>query len=139
MKKKVAITIMIIVLLLIFSILIFLKLKNSNKIPDRYIEIPDGYIAVFHGRYGKQTYETYIYKENNGQANYGFNYINVISNTISYGNNQWNRKITKRGSVAWTDDVFIVAEENNAYSYVTLPNSDKTYTIEEYMHMFLMN
>ena len=132
MKKKVAITIMIIVLLLIFSILIFLKLKNSNKIPD-------GYIAVFHGGYGEQTYETYIYKKNNEQANFGFNYINVISNTISYGNNQWNRKVTKRGSVTWTDDVFKVAKENNAYSYVTLPNSDKTYTIEEYMDMFLMD
>ena len=132
MKKKVSITIMIIVLLLIFSILIFLKFKNSNKIPD-------GYIAVFHGGYGEQTYETYIYKENNGHSNSGFNYINVISNIISYGSNQWNRKITKRGSVTWTDDVFTVAEENNAYSYVTLPNSDKTYTIEEYMNMFLMN
>ncbi len=76
MKKKVAIIMMIIVLLLIFSILIFLKFKNSNKILDKYI-------AGFHGGYGEQTYET--------------------------------------------------------YSYVTLPNSDKTYTIEEYMDMFLMN
>lgn len=39
----------------------------------------------------------------------------------------------------WTDDVFTVAEKNNAYSYVTLPNDKKTYTIEEFQSMFLMN
>ena len=102
-------------------------------------EITDNYIAIFHGGSGEIIYETYVYKINNGQANYGFNYINVTKTTTSYGSSKWDTKITKRGSVDWTDNVFGVAEENNAYSYVTLPNSDKTYTIEEFQYMFLMD
>lgn len=102
-------------------------------------EIPNNYIAIFHGGSGEIVYETYIYKINNGEANYGFNYINVTKTTTSYGSSEWNTKITKHGSVAWTDNVFGVAKENNAYSYVTLPNSDKIYSIEEYQQMFLMN
>ena len=30
-------------------------------------------------------------------------------------------------------------KNNNAYDYVTLPNSDKTYTIKQYQKMFIMN
>lgn len=132
MKKKIIIIIGIIllVLIIIFTSKIITKQKN---------EIPDGYIAVFHGGVGEQTYETYIYKKNNGNANYGFDYINVTSTTVSWGSSEWNSKITKSGSVQWTDDVFTVAKENGADSFVTLPNSDKIYTIEEFMHMFLMN
>ena len=102
-------------------------------------KIPDGYIAVFHGGSSEITYETYIYKIDNGQASFGFEYVNVTNTTESWGSSKWNAKITKRGSVSWTDDVFEVAKENNAYSFVTLPNSDEIYTIEEFMSMFLMN
>ena len=73
------------------------------------------------------------------QANSGFNYVNVTKTTTHWGSSEWNTKITKSGSVQWTDNVFEVARENNAYSCVTLPNSNKIYTIEEYMQMFLMN
>ena len=125
--------ILIIIVLVIGSIIYINKNKTNN---DR---IPDGYIAIFHGGAGEITYETYIYKKDNGHANSGFDYINVTNTTVSWGSSEWNSKITKRGSVQWTDDVFEVAKENGAYSYVTLPNSDKTYTIEQYMGMFLMN
>ena len=125
--------ILIIVVLAVGSIIYINKNKTTN---DR---IPDGYIAIFHGGAGEITYETYIYKKDNGHANSGFDYINVTNTTVSWGSSERNSKITKRGSVQWTDDVFEVAEENGAYSYVTLPNSDKTYTIEQYMSMFLMN
>ena len=96
-------------------------------------------LIIIDGGAGEITYETYIYKKDNGHANSGFDYINVTNTTVSWGSSEWNSKITKRGSVQWTDDVFEVAKENGAYSYVTLPNSDKTYTIEQYMSMFLMN
>lgn len=102
-------------------------------------EIPDNYMAVFHGGAGEIVYETYVYKIDNNQANYGFNYINVTKTTKSYGSDEWNAKVTGRGSVNWTDDVLTVAEKNNAYSYVTLPNDDKTYTIEEFIPMFVMD
>ena len=125
--------ILIIIVLAVGSIIYINKNKTTN---DR---IPDGYIAIFHGGAGEITYETYIYKKDNGHANSGFDYINVTNTTVSWGSSEWNSKITKRGSVQWTDNVFEVAKENGAYSYVTLPNSDKTYTIEQYMGMFLMN
>ena len=100
--------------------------------------VPDGYIAVFHGGGAEVTRETYIYKEDNDQANYGFTYINT--ETI-WGINPENAttKILKRGSFDWTDGAFTVAEENNAYTYVTTPNSNQVYTIEEFMSRFLMN
>ena len=101
--------------------------------------VPDGYLAVFHGGVGEITHETYIYKDNNGQGNYGFTYINTTSTTKSWGSSEWKTTITKRGSFDWTDGAFVVAQENGAYSYVTIPNSDKTYSIEEFQNMFLMN
>lgn len=54
-----------------------LIIKNSD--------IPDGYIAIFHGGEGERTYETYIYKIDNGHANMGFKYINVTSTKESLG------------------------------------------------------
>ncbi len=101
--------------------------------------IPDGYIAVFHGGVGERTYETYIYKDDNDSPNYGFTYINTTSTTKSWGSPEWNTEITKRGSFTWTDGAFVVAKENGAYSYVTVPGSDQIYTIEEFQKRFLMN
>ncbi len=132
-RKKILWLVAILVISALIVSYILVVINNNNS------KIPDGYIAIFHGGSGEVIYETYIYKINNGQANYGFNYINLTKTTTSYGSSKWNTKITKRGSVDWTDNVFEVAKENNAYSYVILPNSDKTYTIEEYMRMFLMD
>ena len=112
--------------------------KNTDT--DKSLQtIPDGYIAVFHGGVGEMTHETYIYKNDNGQANYGFTYINTTSTTKSWGSSEWETTITKYGSFSWTDEAFIVAEENGADSYVTIPDSDKIYSIEEFQKMFLMN
>ena len=135
MNKKI-IYIVIIMFVIALGIIGGILLLNNGTNND---EIPTGYISVFHGGSGEIVYETYIYKEDNGHDNSGFNYINVTKTTKSYGSSDWNTKITKKGSLQWTDDVFVAAKENNAYSYVTLPNSDKTYTIEEYMNMFVMD
>lgn len=131
------VVILVMIIIIISSLLVAVN-KNSEDTMNSD-EIPDGYIAIFHGGVGERTYETYIYKNNNGHENSDFDYINVTSATVYWGSKQCNRKITKQGTVQWTDDVFSVAKENNAYSFVTLPNSNKTYTIEEYMNMFLMN
>mgnify|MGYP004492575641 CR=1 FL=1 len=130
------IMILIIIALIVSYILITIKKSGDNTDNDK---VPDEYIAVFHGGSGEITHETYIYKINNKQANSGFNYVNVTKTTTHWGSSEWNTKITKSGSVQWTDDVFEIARENNAYAYVTLPNSNKIYTIEEYMQTFLMN
>lgn len=137
-KKIFWLIVILIIIALIVSYILVVINKNSkdNKDDDK---VPDGYIAVFHGGSGEITYETYIYKINNQHANSGFNYVNVTKTTTHWGSSEWNTRITKSGSVQWTDNVFEVARENNAYSCVTLPNSNKIYTIEEYMQMFLSN
>ncbi len=74
--------------------------------------------------------------KDNGQANSGFDYINVTNTTVSWGSDEMNSEITKRGSVKGMDAVFEIAKENGVYSYVTLPDGDTAYTIEQYMSMF---
>ncbi len=132
-KKQPLIFILSICLIVITTITILVIRQFNTK------DIPDNYIAVFHGGAGEITYSTYIYKIDNKHPNYGFKYINTTNTTKSYGSSEREIKITGKGEVSWTDDVFQVAKENNAYSYVQLPDSDKQYTIEEYASMFLMD
>lgn len=94
-------------------------------------EIPGNYIAVFHGDSGETTY---ICKTDNGKDNMGFEYINAKMNAGSL-----NEEVISKGEAVWTDDVFTAAEKNGAYSFVTLPGDSKSYTINEFMAMFLMN
>lgn len=136
MKKKKIIIPFIIAIILIITFIIFVSIKKINEESNI---IPDDYIAVFNGGAGEVTYSTYVYKINNNQPNYGFKYINTINTTTYWGSTERTIKITDRGTVDWTDGVFSVAQEHGAYSYVLLPNSDKTYTIDEFMQMFLMN
>ena len=132
-QNKIKIIISVVLLILAFiPVGIFTLSKESDVIPDDYI-------AVFHGGSGEKTYSTYIYKIDNDHPSYGFKYINTTNTTTSWGSNKWDIKKTGEGTIMWTDDVFTVAEKNNAYSYVTLPNDKKTYTIEEFQSMFLMN
>lgn len=98
--------------------------------------ITDGYIAVFHGEAYGRVRETYIYKTENGAKNYGFEYVNIEINDSSLSE-QIN--IIGKGSVMWTDDVFLVAKANNAYDYVTIPSDETIYTIDEFIEMFIMN
>lgn len=117
-------------------VLLYLSLRHEVFYTD---EVPKDYIAVFHGGAGELTYSTYIYKIDNGQANYGFRYINTTNTTKHWGSPEWNIKITDKGKFSWTDGAFKVAKENNAYSFVTLSNDEKIYTIEEFQSMFIMN
>lgn len=130
MKKKVILTSIIIILIGTIIALVF-KFDNKNN------NIPDNYMVVFHGGSGEITYSTYIYKIDNGQANNGFKYVNTTNTTSSWGSSDISKKITETGVVTWTDECFKVAKNNNAYSYVEFKG--KTYTIDEFASMFLMN
>jgi len=132
MKNKIIIMGIVLVLAIIILILSIWTLNKSNNIPNDYI-------AVFHGGAGEVTYSTYIYKIDNGKANYGFKYINTTNATKSWGSTEWEVRITKKGQFDWTDGAFIVAKENNAYDYVKIPNSEKIYSIEEFQKIFIMN
>ena len=61
------------VIVMILGIILIL-LNTNNVYSDK---IPDNYIAIFNGGSGEVTYQTYIYKIDNGQDNYGFKYINT--------------------------------------------------------------
>lgn len=102
-------------------------------------EIPEGYIAVFHGGSGEVTKSTYIYKIDNGQANMGFKYINTENHTESWGSPNWIIKIVDEGEFDFTDGAFVVAKKHGAYSYVKEFGNDKVFTIEEYQDRFIMN
>ncbi len=129
--KKLFISITVLIIILV-TLGVFTYHEYNSKIPEDYM-------AVFHGGVGEETRCTYIYKIDNNQSNYGFKYINTTSRTKEYGSNEWDVKITKRGKIDWTDGAFGVAKENGAYSYVTLQNSDKQISIEDFQTMFLMN
>ncbi len=126
-------------IIIILILLTGLIMYNSFYSQIKSYKIPQNYIAIFNGGSGEVTYSTYIYKINNGNANYGFEYINTTNTTTSWGSPNRNIKINSKGTVSWTDDVFTIAKNNNAYSYVKLPNDNKNYTIDEFMSMFLMN
>ena len=146
-----------IVLLIIFSLLFFglfiygiymSKINVSESVPttttstttrtSRYVN-PGDEVATFHGGSGEQTYETVIYKIPNGQYNMGFKYENKTCTTISWGSSDWECRLVKTGEVTWTDDVFTVAKLHGAYSYVTRPNDSKTYTLEQFADIFIMD
>jgi len=131
---KIIILISIVSVLIIGCISVFAYKSNNSA------NIPEDYIALFHGNESSEyELQTYIYKIDNGQANMGFKYINVTASTKSWGSSEWIYKINKKGTFDWTDGAFMVAKEHGAYSYVTLPNDNKTYTIEEFQSMFIMN
>ena len=118
----------------------YINLSNNIFYVKKNIkDIPNDYIAVFHGGAGEMTYSTYIYKIDNNHENYGFKYINTTRMTKSWGSTEAETKITKRGEFDWKDGAFIIAKKNNAYDYVKLPNSKKIYSIEEFKSMFMMN
>ncbi len=136
-KKSIVLIILIIIVAVVVNILVFNMTKpKKNEVSDT---IPEGYISVFHGGSEEQIYETYIYKLHNNKPNYGYNYINVNKTTKQDGSSEYDIEITGRGTLEWSDEVFDIASKNNAYSYVTLPDSDDKYSIEEYIKMFLTN
>ena len=134
-NKKIKLISLILITLAAFGIIGFCLHLIYQNIND----IPNDYIAIFHGGVGEQTYETYIYKIDNGHANRGFKYINVTSTTKFWGSSNRKHKINDKGEFEWTDDAFSIAKKHGAYSYVTKPNNDKIYTIEEFQEIFIMN
>ena len=96
-------------------------------------------LAVFHGGSGEVTYNTYIYKINSGHANMGYKYRNETCTTKSWGSSEWKCHDVKTGQFTWTDDAFEIAKSHGAYSYVTIPGDKKTYTINEFAKIFMMD
>ena len=132
-KKTIELVIIIFVFAVVGTSIFFLKKDTKD------IKIDNNYIAVFNGKSGENIYSTYIYKIDNNRANYGFKYINTISKTTSNESSKKTIKVIKEGNIGWTDEAFEVAKNNNAYSYVLLPNDNKMYSIEEFSKIFSMD
>lgn len=122
-NKKYLIIVGLFVVVIIFSLLTILK-GGSGK------SLSEDAIAIFHD--SNDINRTYIYKEDNGQANMGFRYINAIGHGKSY-------KIFSTGVFDFTDGAFEIAKEHGAYNYVTVPGNERKYSIEEFQSMFIMN
>ena len=127
----------IIVLSIILFVLFILNitLYKTNK----YDHVKDGYIAVFYGGSGEVTYSTYIYKIDNGKANMGFEYINTINSTKSWGSSDWNSEVVSSGEFDFTDGAFIIAKKHGAYDYVIDSYTNQRFTIDEFQDRFIMN
>lgn len=126
----------LIVLSVVLFILFVYNIFITNK---KYDYVKDGYVAVFHGGSGEITYSTYIYKIDNGHANMGFEYINTVNTTKSWGSSQWNSEVVSSGEFDFTDGAFIVARKHGAYDYVIESYTNEKYTIEEFQNRFIMN
>lgn len=122
-NKKYLIIVGIFVVVIIFSLSTILKGGFSKSLSEDAV-------AIFHD--SNDINRTYIYKEDNGQANMGFRYINAIGHGKSY-------KIFSTGVFDFTDGAFEIAKEHGAYNYVTVPGNERKYSIEEFQSMFIMN
>ena len=135
-NKKINVT-LIMRIILIIAVIAFIIVYNFIGKEEKLVEIPQDYIAVFNGGSGERTNSTYVNKLNNGLDNHGYKYINTTNTTKSWGSSEWNVEITSQGELTWQEEVFTIAEKNNAYSYVKIPNDDNTYSIDEFKTMFI--
>ena len=105
MKK---IIILIICILTILITILFIN-NNNNKITDDY------YLKLIGGS-GEQIYTTYLYWNGGQEAKY----ICTTSTTKSYGSQEWDEKITKKGYLTFMQGIYEIAKDNNSFNYVII-------------------
>ena len=92
-------------------------------------QIEDGYIAVLHGGVGERTYETYVYKTENG-----YRYFNVTSTTVSWGATEWSHKVNDYGYTDSKEEIVRRAKAHGADQFVTYGNDTTPYPIEDFLN-----
>ena len=137
-KKSLISRINVLIVLSVIILIVFILNSFGFKKKD-YNYVKDGYIAVFHGGSGEITYSTYIYKIDNDHLNMGFEYINTVNTTVSWGSSEWESKVVSSGEFDFTDGAFVVARKHGAYDYVIESSTNEKYTIEEFQNRFLMD
>ena len=92
-------------------------------------EIASGYYAVLHGGVGERTYETYVYRTDEG-----YKYVNVTSTTVSWGSSKWNHEVNKRGKADSREKIAEIAKKHGASQFMTYTWDQKAaHTIEEFL------
>lgn len=124
-KKKTLILIISLVLILILALSIITVVLNCNN------KIAEDYIAIVSSGSGEITYNLYIYK--NGDK---YKYVKATTMTKSWGSSETTTKVTKRENTSKSNLIKIL-EDDKKYSFVTLPDSDKIYTKDEYIDILL--
>ena len=93
-------------------------------------EVEDGWIAKFNGGSGEITFQTYVYKEENG-----YRYINTTSTTVSYGSPQWTERVTDSGTVSTKEEIVQIAKDSGSEQYVKFPDDTEAYKISDFLSM----
>ena len=119
--------VIIIALIVILSTVVII-LFNTNK-----NDIPNGYIAVFKGESTDVVHTTYLYKEKKKKK---YSYINTITRLDRNDSSMWNEEILQQKKLKKKKDIFKVAKENEADSYVKYEKDGNIYTIEEFKKEF---
>ncbi|MBQ3435601.1 MAG: hypothetical protein IJH13_01120 [Bacilli bacterium] len=127
MKKNVWIIIIIAFIVLLSTVVIVLFNANENSIPS-------GYIAVFKGESTDVVHTTYLYQGKKNKKKYS--YINTITKLDHNDSSMWNEEVLEQKKLKKKKDVFKVAKENGAYSYVKYEKDGNLYTIEEFKKVF---
>ncbi len=126
--KKYLITILVLIIIILDIIFIYHKYNEENK-----NVIKDNYIAVFKGETTDKVYKTYLYKKKKGKKKY--KYINTESYLSGYDNTTWEEKIIKKKDFKKLNDIFEIAEKNNASQQAKFQNDDAIYTFEEFKEL----
>ena len=134
MKKKYFIILITIVILISIIGMFFLISKNESS-----NEIPNDYIIVFKGENGQIVNTTYIYEKTEKKKKKiikTYKYINTISTYNGYDSSSWTEKVTKKGTLKKKNEIFKIAQENNANSYVKYLPENQIYTIEDFKNIW---
>ena len=134
MKKKYFIILITIVILISIIGMFFLISKNESS-----NEIPNDYIIIFKGENGQIVNTTYIYEKIEKKKKKiikTYKYINTTSTYNGYDSSSWTEEVTKKGTLKKKNEIFIIAQENNANSYVKYLPEDQIYTIEDFKNIW---
>ena len=129
--KKIGIIAVIILLCAIEGFIMYFSFNNKETSND----IPTNYIAAFKGETSETVYTTYLYETKKGKK-ITYNYINTISRTNTYDDTSGIEQVTKKGKLKKKNDIYKIAEKNNAYTFVKKKDDEKLYTIEDFKKEF---
>ena len=128
--KKIGIIVVIVLLCVIEGFIIFFSFNRETS-----NDIPTNYIAAFKGETGEIVYTTYLYETKKGKK-VTYNYINTISKTNTFDDTAGVEEVLKKGKLKKKNDIYKIAEKNNAYTFVKKKDDEKLYTIEEFKEEF---
>jgi len=106
----------------------FDEAEDSSEDVSYRMDVPDGYIAVLISGAGEMMRDTYVYKTETG-----YEYLNVVSTTVSWGSSQWNHRVTGKGECDTKDEIVEIARQNYSCDYAIISATNEGCTIDEFL------